>query len=111
MSSSLRINKRVVVYNKADLANPKMTQKYLKYTREVEKYDCFEMSAKKHIHVDKFISHIKHKVNPRFSTIGNWMMIGGNPNVGKSTIINTLRVKEDNIEHNRKSGARVGAVP
>ena len=32
-------------------------------------------------------------------------------NVGKSTIINTLRKKEDDIDTNRKNSARVGAVP
>ena len=103
--------KRVVVYNKSDLAFPKMTAKYMEYTQKVEKYDCFEMSAKKHLQVVKFINHMKHKINPRFRTIGNWMMIGGIPNVGKSTIINMLRAKEDDIANSRKSGARVGAVP
>lgn len=39
------------------------------------------------------------------------MMIGGIPNVGKSTIINCLRAREEDIKHNRKSGAKVGAVP
>lgn len=88
-----------------------MTELYMKYTREVEKLECFEMSAKKHIHVDKFINHVKQNLNPQFKTIGNWMMIGGIPNVGKSTIINTLRKKEEDINTSRKSGAQVGAVP
>ena len=39
------------------------------------------------------------------------MMIGGIPNVGKSTIINSLRKKEEDIKHTKKSGAKVGAVP
>ena len=30
---------------------------------------------------------------PAFKTIGSWMMIGGMPNVGKSTVINALRAK------------------
>ena len=38
-------------------------------------------------------------------------MIGGVPNVGKSTIINTLRKRDSEIEHNKKSGARTGGVP
>ena len=57
------------------------------------------------------INHIKNNINPQFKTIGNWMMIGGIPNVGKSTIINTLRKKESDIDTNRKNSARVGAVP
>ena len=38
-------------------------------------------------------------------------MIGGVPNVGKSTIINSLRQKDSEIAHTKKSGARVGGVP
>jgi ribosome biogenesis GTPase A len=38
-------------------------------------------------------------------------MIGGIPNVGKSTILNSLRKRDAEINHTKKSGARVGAMP
>jgi ribosome biogenesis GTPase A len=38
-------------------------------------------------------------------------MIGGVPNVGKSTIINSLRKKDTGITHTSKSGARTGGNP
>lgn len=39
-------------------------------------------------------------------------MIGGIPNVGKSTIINALRRKDETLASaNKKGGARVGGVP
>lgn len=38
-------------------------------------------------------------------------MIGGIPNVGKSTILNSLRNKDEKITNNKKSGAKVGGVP
>ena len=38
-------------------------------------------------------------------------MIGGVPNVGKSTIINSLRKKDSDIEHTKRSGAKTGGVP
>lgn len=38
-------------------------------------------------------------------------MIGGIPNVGKSTILNSLRKKDENVNHSKKSGARVGGIP
>ena len=47
----------------------------------------------------------------QFKTVGAWVMIGGIPNVGKSTIINALRRKDESISHSKKSGARVGGVP
>lgn len=38
-------------------------------------------------------------------------MVGGVPNVGKSTLINTLRRKDSEINHTKKSGARTGGNP
>ena len=38
-------------------------------------------------------------------------MIGGIPNVGKSTIINAIRGKDESLNHSKRSGARVGGVP
>jgi len=40
-------------------------------------------------------------------------MIGGMPNIGKSTIINSLRSKDNEIasKSSRRSGARTGAKP
>ena len=38
-------------------------------------------------------------------------MIGGVPNVGKSTIINSLRKRDAEVNHTKRSGARTGGVP
>jgi len=38
-------------------------------------------------------------------------MIGGVPNVGKSTVINSLRKRDSEIGHGKKSGAKTGGVP
>ncbi len=38
-------------------------------------------------------------------------MIGGIPNVGKSTIINSIRKKDESVTHKKRSGAKVGGVP
>ena len=35
----------------------------------------------------------------------------GKPNVGKSTIINSLRKRDNEVGHSKKSGARTGGVP
>lgn len=49
----------------------------------------------------------------RFKTVGAWVMIGGMPNIGKSTIINTLRKRDSTIasQSSKRSGARTGAKP
>ena len=38
-------------------------------------------------------------------------MIGGVPNVGKSTIINSLRSRDKEVNQSKRSGARTGGVP
>jgi mitochondrial GTPase 1 len=38
-------------------------------------------------------------------------MVGGVPNVGKSTIINSLRKRDGEIKHTKKSGAKTGGIP
>lgn len=38
-------------------------------------------------------------------------MVGGIPNVGKSTIINSLRQRDTEGNYHKKSGARTGGIP
>jgi len=69
------------------------------------------ISTKKNVNVNKLIGFVKEKANVKFSTVGSWMLIAGLPNVGKSTIINSLRKRAEDIEHSKRSGAKVGALP
>jgi ribosome biogenesis GTPase A len=39
------------------------------------------------------------------------LIIGGIPNVGKSTILNSLRRRDAEIQASKKSGAKVGGIP
>ena len=99
-----------MVFNKLDLANRTKTQEYVDYLKS-EGTHSLALSAKKHIQIEHLINYVQAELKPKFKTIGNWMMVGGTPNVGKSTIINSLRALEETIKHTRKSGARVGAIP
>jgi ribosome biogenesis GTPase A len=49
------------------------------------------LSIKKNVNVNKLLSFVQTNATPQFKTVGSWIMIGGVPNVGKSTIINSLR--------------------
>lgn len=69
------------------------------------------MSTKKNVNVTKLLSFIQTNAVPEFKTVGSWIMIGGVPNVGKSSIINSLRSKDVSLNHTKKSGARTGGVP
>jgi ribosome biogenesis GTPase A len=65
------------------------------------------MSAKTQLNLKKIIELVIRENNPKFKTVGTWCMIGGIPNVGKSTIINTFRGMSSDIkelsEHTKKS--------
>ncbi len=56
------------------------------------------MSAKTQENIKKIIELIMRENNPKFKTIGTWCMIGGIPNVGKSTLINTFKMMSQDIK-------------
>lgn len=69
------------------------------------------LSTKENVNITKLLQFITQNVQPQFKTVGSWLMIGGIPNVGKSTIINSLRKKDPDIVHTKKSGAKTGGIP
>ena len=103
--------KRLVVYNKIDLVPEKTALEEIRKLHEETKVPFFHLSVKQNVNINKLVTFIQAKANPQFKTVGAWLMIGGVPNVGKSTIINSLRQKDSEIAHTKKSGARVGGVP
>lgn len=56
------------------------------------------MSAKTQENIKKIIELIMRENNPKFKTVGTWCMIGGIPNVGKSTLINTFKMMSQDIK-------------
>jgi len=104
--------KRLVVFNKMDLANESKTLHHIKQLKLGDPAaSTLHLSTKQNANVSKLLSFIQENVQPQFKTVGAWVMIGGIPNVGKSTIINSLRKKDENIQSGKRSGARVGGVP
>jgi ribosome biogenesis GTPase A len=80
-----------------DLANEKKTLSIVKELKEShlqetkQPLETLHLSTKKNVNVQKLLSFVKSNVSPQFKTVGAWIMIAGIPNVGKSTIINSLR--------------------
>ena len=83
----------------------------IKKLHEASELPFYHLSTKENINISKLMSFIDNNANPQFKTVGAWLMIGGVPNVGKSTIINSLRAKDKEVNQSKKSGARTGGVP
>lgn len=95
-----------------DLCNESRTLAHIKRLHEESpKLECIHISTKKNQNVNKVLTFIQNNVSPQFKTVGAWVLVGGIPNVGKSTIINAVRKKDESVNHSKKSGARTGGVP
>ena len=103
--------KRIIVYNKIDLANEKKSVEIMKHIANNQEW--LHTSTKENININRLVKRLSEQCPTRFRTVGAWVMIGGMPNIGKSTIINTLRKRdaEINSKSSRKSGAKAGAKP
>jgi hypothetical protein len=71
------------------------------------------LSTKENKNINKLVQVLSNDCPTRFKTVGAWVMIGGMPNIGKSTIINSLRKRDQAIssKSSSKSGAKTGARP
>jgi len=103
--------KRLVVLNKSDLADRQKTKQFIDYYKSRDIH-AISMSATDRAGSDgqKLLNMIRKLGSPTFKSLGSWLMIGGIPNVGKSTIINTLRKTSKSILGRTKS-AKVAPTP
>jgi ribosome biogenesis GTPase A len=100
---SSRQRPHLKILNKSDLADPTITEKWLKYFNQLPKTKAISLSAKNSKEVKKALRYCEEIVPHRNSSIKPLrMLIMGVPNVGKSTIINILK---------NKKIAKVGNVP
>lgn len=91
---------KIVIFNKYDLCNHQVTLKAINNLREVGMHG-FAVSAINKINLSKIIEISRQMIPPKHEkSVGTWMMIGGMPNVGKSTIINKLRQQAPKIRGN-----------
>ena len=104
--------KRIVVFNKMDLCNTRKTLDLIKKIEEKNpNIKHLHTSTKDGANINKLVRVLADGCPTRFKTVGAWVMIGGMPNIGKSTLINCLRTRDADIAKNssRKSGAKTGA--
>lgn len=88
---------KIVIFNKYDLCNHQVTLKAIKNLKDVG-MNGFAVSAVNNINLAHIIKMTREMIPPKHEkSIGSWMLIGGMPNVGKSTIINKLRQQAPKI--------------
>lgn len=90
--------KRFIIFNKFDICNQILTMKIVEKFSKEKNIKCIFASAKTSQNANKIIDLIIKENNPKFKTVGTWCMIGGIPNVGKSTFINTFRTMSKDLK-------------
>lgn len=80
---------KAIVYNKADLADPAAMRRVAEMNAEKGRHSIF-ISATQNQSTRELVDFLRGQTTTKFKTAGLLAMICGMPNVGKSTIINTL---------------------
>ncbi len=101
--------KKLILFNKYDLCNKERTDTIIKNNFKNE--ETMILSAKTNTNVKKILERIS-KEKHTFKTIGIWGMVCGIPNVGKSTLINSLRGIGNTLSDNKATSvAKKGDLP
>jgi ribosome biogenesis GTPase A len=83
--------RKIVIFNKYDLCHNSVTHVAIKRLQKLG-VEAIPTSAINRLNLRKIIEMSRLKNPPKYQqTVGSWLMIGGMPNVGKSTILNTMR--------------------
>jgi len=100
---------KVILFNKMDLCNQPLTNKVINDFNNT-KIHSIGLSAQMGVNIAKITQKAKELRPAKFNTVGMWMMVGGMPNVGKSTILNALR-NQSHTPETKKSVAKTGPLP
>ena len=94
---------KIVIFNKYDLCDKKKTDKVIDDLHSIGIHTMAISSKERRYDFDSVLKNIKTVKQEKYSSVGLWMMIGGVPNVGKSNIINNLRVLSKSFKNNQVS--------
>lgn len=92
---------KIVIFNKYDLCDKAKTDKVIEDLKSIGILSLAVSAKERRYDFSKILKATRTVKKEKFSSVGLWMMIGGVPNVGKSNIINNLRVQSKKFEQNQ----------
>lgn len=108
-ANDMKIQKpKLILINKLDLCSLSYTVKIVEKLRS-QGENVILYSAQTNQNINGLLKYIKDATPNKFQTVGTWMMIGGVPNVGKSSIINKFRLFSKGFYNS--SPAKIGPEP
>ena len=94
---------KIILLNKYDLCDRQKTDKTIEELRSLG-YVAIPVSSKERgFDFSKILKLTRTVKSEKYSSVGLWIMIGGMPNVGKSNVINGLRILSKNFNNNQVS--------
>lgn len=99
----LHNKKKIVLMNKFELCNQEKTNKIVEELNSLG-VPCLKVSSKERkFDFQKILPFCQSLKQSKYQSTGIWMMLGGVPNVGKSNIINNMRVQSKKFRNNQVS--------
>ena len=92
---------KIILFNKYDLCEKEKTNEIIKELQSLGYITMAISSKERRFDFSKILKYSKLLKSEKYKTVGIWMMAGGIPNVGKSNIINNLRVLSKSFKSNK----------
>jgi len=100
--------KHIILFNKYDICDQVKTRKIVETNFPGIK--TLYSTAKHQQNLKKIIDLLQKEVSLKFKTVGIWCMVGGLPNVGKSTLINNFKQMNLELREVNKKTAKTEAT-
>ena len=92
---------KIILFNKYDLCEKEKTNEIIKELQSLGYITMAVSSKERRYDFSNILKFSKLVKTEKYKTVGIWMMAGGIPNVGKSNIINNLRVLSKSYKNNK----------
>ena len=92
---------KIVLFNKFDLCNKQQTTRVIQEVRSLGNIAIPVSSITRGYDFSSILKSTRIVKTEKYKSTGIWLMIGGMPNVGKSNIINSLRVMSKSFKNNQ----------